>query len=50
LKEEYEDNDMESYINNIIGKVLELEQSQLYLERPHVVEDIQKIIKNEIKK
>lgn len=40
--------DLPEDIAMIIIRVLELEHGKLYLERPHVVEDVVRIIKEEV--
>lgn len=36
-------------VKRIIKRVLELEHEKLYLEKPHVIEDLLRIIKEEVK-
>lgn len=41
--------DLPEEIAMIIMRVLELEYGKLYLEKPHIIEDVVKIIKEEVK-
>lgn len=36
-------------VERIIKRVLELEHAKLYLEKPHVIDDLLRIIKEEVK-
>lgn len=36
-------------VQRIIRRVLELEHGKLYLEKPHVIDDLLRIIKEEVK-
>lgn len=36
-------------VQTIIGRVLEAERQKLYLDRPHLVQDVVSIIKEEVK-
>ena len=36
-------------VQRIIKKILELEYGKVYLERPHVIDDLLRIIKEEVK-